>query len=97
VVDFVSSQPIGRKVKVDFMRNGRRGSVEVNLGELPSPEAGVGPEGQRLGVALQTLTEPLARMLGIDPRVKGRGGDGPQLRRARGTGRHPGRRRHFAR
>jgi serine protease Do len=71
VVGYVSSQPIGQKVKFEFVRDGRPGSVEVKLGEMPDPDAAAGGEGKRLGIALQTLTEPLARSLGLDPRLEG--------------------------
>jgi serine protease Do len=71
VVDYVSSQPIGRKVKVEIVRDGKPASVEVKLGEMPNPGGPGGPEHKRLGLALQTLTEPLARSLGVDPHLKG--------------------------
>jgi serine protease Do len=71
VVDFISTQHIGDKVKVDFVREGKPGSVEVKLGEMPNPEGPGGEEGARLGLSLQTLTEPMARLLGVDPHTKG--------------------------
>jgi serine protease Do len=71
VVDLVSGQPIGQKVKVEFERDGHAGSVEVKLGEMPNPDQAGGGEGGSLGITLQPLTAPLARSLGVDPHVKG--------------------------
>jgi len=74
VVDYVSGQKVGDKVKLAFLRDGRPGTVQVTLGELPArpgeePEAQV--EKDRIGVQLQTLTPDMARMLGMDQGTKG--------------------------
>jgi serine protease Do len=69
VVDAVSSRPIGSKVKVEYSRAGKSQSADVTLRELPGEEQAGAGEG--LGMALQTLNQPLARSLGLDPDTKG--------------------------
>jgi serine protease Do len=68
VVDYVSSKSIGSKVHVVFQRDGKTQSSDMPLREMPGEEQAAGGE---VGVALQTLTEPLARSLGINPATKG--------------------------
>jgi serine protease Do len=70
VVDFVSSQPIGSKTKVEFVRDGKRQTAEVTLREMPTEDTGAAGGGP-VGVALQTVTDPLARSLGLPPGTKG--------------------------
>jgi serine protease Do len=72
VVSAISEQRIGGSVAVAFARDGRTHTVDVKVREFPSeraPTAETGPA--RLGLALQTLTEPLASSLGLDPRTTG--------------------------
>jgi serine protease Do len=74
VVDYVSGQKVGDKVKLALLRDGRSTTVQVTLGELPArpgeePDAQV--EKDKIGVQLQTLTPDMARMLGMDPGAKG--------------------------
>jgi serine protease Do len=69
VVDYVSSKSIGNKVKVQLVRDGKTQTVETALRELPGEE-GPGAGGE-VGVALQTVTEDLARSLGLPPATKG--------------------------
>jgi serine protease Do len=71
VIDVVSAQRIGAGVQVEYVRDGRNRRVEVTLAELPTEEAGETPGQTRIGVALQTVTEPIARSLGVDPRTRG--------------------------
>jgi serine protease Do len=69
VVDYVSTRTIGSKVHVEYLREGKSHSAEVTLRELPGEnQAGSGGE---VGVALQTVTEPLARSLGLPPSTRG--------------------------
>jgi serine protease Do len=70
VIDYVSNRTIGSKVAVGVWREGRRQAVDVTLGELPSPEAQNGSP-SKLGIALQTLTPPLADSLGLEPGTRG--------------------------
>src|SRR5262249_48367405 len=59
-------------VGVSFARDGRTHAVDVKVTDFPrerSPTAEAGPA--RLGLAVQTITEPLASSLGIDPETKG--------------------------
>jgi S1-C subfamily serine protease len=69
VVDAVSSQPIGSKMRVEVQRGGKARSVELTSRELPGEETagGRGP----VGVALQTLTDELARNLGLPAGLRG--------------------------
>jgi len=68
VVASISDQHIGGDVGVEYVRDGANRSAQMKVGEFPS-EAEAG--GARIGVALQTLTEPIARSLGLDPKTKG--------------------------
>jgi serine protease Do len=74
VVDYVSGQKVGDKVKLTLLRDGRPSTVQVSLGELPA-RPGEGPDAQvekdKIGVQVQTLTPDMARMLGMDPKSKG--------------------------
>jgi serine protease Do len=68
VVDYVSSKTIGGKVHVEYLREGKSQSADITLRELPGEDQSTGGE---VGVALQTVTEPLARSLGIPPSTRG--------------------------
>jgi serine protease Do len=70
VIDYVSTRGIGAHVAVGVWRQGKRQTVDVVLGELPSPDGRGGPS-VKLGLALQTLTPRLAESLGLDPRTRG--------------------------
>jgi len=64
----ISDQAIGGDVVVDYNRGGESRALHVKVGEYPvEPASGDG----RIGVALQTLTAPLAKSLGLDPRSRG--------------------------
>jgi serine protease Do len=81
VIDYVTGKSIGSKVHVEYVREGKQQTADVTLRELPSEEQAAGP----LGMSLQTLTDPLARSLGIDPATKGAvvadvSSDGPAAR-----------------
>ncbi|MGH7946294.1 MAG: PDZ domain-containing protein [Opitutaceae bacterium] len=67
----MSGQSIGSKVIVEYRRDGKTGTVEMKLAELPAPDSRGVPEGATMGISLQTLTEPLARSLGVDPNLRG--------------------------
>jgi len=73
VIDYISSKSIGSKVTVGFVRDGKPGSTQATLGELPSGQ-GETPEIAEvatIGVALQTLTPEIASSLGLPPTTKG--------------------------
>jgi serine protease Do len=68
LVASVSEQQIGGNAGVDYVRDGASHSVQVKIGEYPGQsEAG----GAHIGVALQTLTAPIAQSLGLPPGTKG--------------------------
>jgi serine protease Do len=69
VVDYVSSQAIGSKVRVEYVRDGKPQSAEVTLREMPSE--GQESEGGEIGIALQTLTDQIGQSLGIPRGTKG--------------------------
>jgi serine protease Do len=71
VIDYVGAQSLGKRVAVGYLRDGRRATAEVTLGELPSGEAQASPEAPKLGLALQTLSPQLAQSLGLDPHTRG--------------------------
>jgi serine protease Do len=70
VIDYVSNQAIGARVKVGLQSAQGQRAVEVTLGELPGQGGGPGPGGgpdAAAGLTLQTLTPDLARSMGLDP------------------------------
>jgi len=73
VIGYVSSRPIGARVSVGLSRGGRKQTMAVELGELPSPDrpGGGAADTQKLGMALQTLTPPLAESMGLDRNTRG--------------------------
>jgi serine protease Do len=65
----VSQRKPGDKLELEYQRAGDKRKATVALTELPAePGAGQSPA---IGASLQTLTESMARSLGIDPRLKG--------------------------
>jgi len=73
VVDYVSTQPIGARVLLHYLRDGRAAETQVALGELPDEDARQAADGQqgKLGMALQTLTPDVAASLGLGGNTKG--------------------------
>ncbi|HSS38170.1 MAG TPA: trypsin-like peptidase domain-containing protein [Polyangia bacterium] len=73
VVDYVSTQPIGARVLLHYVRDGRPAETQVALGELPDEDARQTADGQqgKLGMALQTLTPDVAASLGLGGNTKG--------------------------
>jgi serine protease Do len=71
VVDYVSSQPIGTKVKLVHQRAGKALTSTVALGELPGEGTTAVAESGKMGLGLQTLTPDIAQSLGLPGAVKG--------------------------
>jgi serine protease Do len=73
VVDYVSTQPIGARVLLHYVRDGRPAETQVALGELPDEDARQTADAQqgKLGMALQTLTPDVASSLGLGGNTKG--------------------------
>jgi serine protease Do len=72
VVDYVSSQSIGAKVKLAFLRSGKPQSTLVTLGELPgADDQGAVAESGKMGLGLQTLTPELSDSMGLPKGLKG--------------------------
>jgi len=72
IVDYVSAQAIGGHVKIDYVRDGKKATIAAVLGELPGGDlATAGVEEGVAGLALQTVTPPLAESLGLKRDVKG--------------------------
>jgi len=72
VVDYVSAQAIGGHVKIDYVRDGKKATIAAVLGELPAGDlAAAAAEESVAGLALQTVTPPLAESLGLKRDVKG--------------------------
>jgi serine protease Do len=66
----VSTTPVGEKVHVDILRDGKKMTLQAKLGELPEEEelAIAGretPSGPSLGMSVQELNPELARRYGI--------------------------------
>jgi serine protease Do len=68
VVEHVSSRGIGAGVSVTVARDGGSRTVHATLAEAPGGDARAG---ESLGLALQTLTPPLARSLGLPGEMQG--------------------------
>ena len=71
VVDYVSSQNIGSKVTLRYVREGKPATLLVTLGELPDEDARQPEAPGKIGLALQTLSPDVADSLGIDRATKG--------------------------
>jgi serine protease Do len=72
VVDYVSSKAVGNKVTLAYVRDGRPGTAQVTLGDLPVENDGEqAVQQERMGLSLQTLTPDVARMLGVDAATSG--------------------------
>jgi serine protease Do len=72
VVEAVSAQHIGGTVPVEVTRDGATRKIDVRVEEYPSEPSGPTEAGaSHIGVALQTLTPPLAESLGLDGGTKG--------------------------
>ena len=69
----VLSMPVGKSVRVDYVRDGKRNSTTVVLAERPpldrepSPEPGGGEaKASRLGLSVQTVTPAMAKQLNLE-------------------------------
>jgi serine protease Do len=72
VVDYVSSQAIGAKVKLTVLRGGKPIVATVSLGELPGADQQPAvAESGTIGLGLQTLTPDIAESLGLPRNGKG--------------------------
>lgn len=72
VIEYVSTRTIGSSVTVTYLRDGKKGSAVVTLGQLPEGELAAGEaEENSFGLVLQALTPPLAESLGLPPSAKG--------------------------
>ena len=71
VVDYVSSQPIGTKVKLAYLRGGKPQTTTVALGELPGTDQPEVADSGKIGLGLQTLTPEIAESLGLPRNSKG--------------------------
>ena len=72
VVAAISDQRIGAAVVVDYAREGRAHAAEVKVREYPPPRlTSVDTRDGHVGLALQTVTEPIASSLGLDPKTTG--------------------------
>ena len=63
----------GETVEVELYREGRRQTIDVELGQrVEGQQASLGPAAQpALGLTLETLTDQRKAELGLDPRVEG--------------------------
>jgi serine protease Do len=71
IVDYVSSQRIGGKVSLSYLRDGKPGALPVTLGELPDEDARQPEAPGKIGMALQTLSPDVSDSLGIERGTKG--------------------------
>jgi serine protease Do len=74
----VAATPIGTKVKVDLLRDGKRLTVEPTIAELkgepeegPREESGKPTETDRLGISISNLTAEMRGQLELDADAKG--------------------------
>ncbi len=70
----VGRTPVGKRVKVRIVRNGRPRTVTVRVGELPEDGGAAGTAGRyedtRLGVVVEALDEPARKELGVEGGVR---------------------------
>jgi serine protease Do len=71
VVASISDQRIGGAVSVDYSRDGRTHATVVKVVEYPAEPRDIEVGARPLGLALQTLTEPLASSLGLAAKTTG--------------------------
>jgi serine protease Do len=71
VVDYVSSQAIGTKVNLNYLRGGKAMTTAVSLGELPGADEAKLADSGKIGLGLQTLTPEIAGSLGLSANTKG--------------------------
>jgi serine protease Do len=68
----VAQTPVGSKVEVELVRNGKKKTVTVSIGKLQEEEevaagkSGVGELDEELGLTVQELTKDLAQSMGIE-------------------------------
>jgi len=68
----VAGTPVGKKVDVVVIRNGKRKTLEVTVGKLKDAEAEAEKvKAAELGLTVQDLTPDVAEELGLDKSVKG--------------------------
>jgi serine protease Do len=70
VIARVSERKIGDTIVIDLVRDGQVRTEKLRVGEYPTQPSTDEATG-RVGVGLQTLTEPIARSLGLDPKLRG--------------------------
>ncbi len=68
----VAGTPPGKKVEVVVIRDGKRKSIEVEIGKLEETEAGGRPvKAGKLGLVVENITPEVAKELGLGKDVKG--------------------------
>lgn len=68
----VATTPIGKKVEVKIIRDGKEKVLEVKIGEQPSEgKEFIRSKSIDLGISVQDLTPEIAENLGLDPETKG--------------------------
>jgi serine protease Do len=68
----VSAMKPGQKIPMTIVRDGKRQTVQVTIGEAPDQAAAAPVEGKtRLGLSVQELTSDLADRLGVEPGTPG--------------------------
>ena len=72
LIEATASRGIGRKVSIEYWREGQRRTTEVTIGELDTDREPAGAaEPTRIGVGLTTLTDDIAASLGLPPGTRG--------------------------
>jgi serine protease Do len=76
VVEYVSSKPVGSKVTVAYVREGRAQTMQVTLGEYPSKAEQIAQSQEDVkqdivGVHLQDLSPDISRYFGLPENSKG--------------------------
>jgi serine protease Do len=74
VVEYVSSKPVGAKVTVAYVRDGRPATMQVTLDEYPNAgdlAAGGGVETDAVGVHLQDLSPDISRFFKLPEGTRG--------------------------
>jgi serine protease Do len=75
VVEYVSSKPVGSRVNVNYLREGKPTSTQIVLGEYPDSQTLLAAQTEIqkdvVGVQLQDLTPDIARFLGLPDGTSG--------------------------
>jgi serine protease Do len=71
IIDVVTGQNIGSKVRVTYWRDGEKRSADITIGELGGGSRVEATRQVHIGIALQTVDASIARSLGLPRNTRG--------------------------